>query len=51
MYELKVTTHRMKSELWGMEYPHPYLDLYNASARALKDAHPSLQVGGPATGK
>ena len=24
------------NELWGMDYPHPYLELYNASARALK---------------
>jgi hypothetical protein len=32
-----------------MDYPHPYLDLYNASAIAIKDVHPSLQVGGPAT--
>jgi len=37
------------NELWGMDYPHPYLDLYNASAIAIKDVHPSLQVGGPAT--
>ena len=37
------------NELWGMDYPHPYLDLYNASAMAIKAVHPSLQVGGPAT--
>merc|ERR1711935_822743 len=37
------------NELWGMDYPHPYLELYNASARALKAVHESLQVGGPAT--
>ena len=36
-------------ELWGMQYPHPYLELYNASARAIKSVHPSLNVGGPAT--
>lgn len=27
----------------------PYLELYNASARAVKDVHPSLQIGGPAS--
>ena len=37
------------NELWGMRYPHPYLDLYNASALAIKSVHPTLQVGGPAT--
>jgi xylan 1,4-beta-xylosidase len=37
------------NEMWGMDYPHPYLDLYNASAMAIKSVHPSLQVGGPAT--
>eukprot|EP01052_Picozoa_sp_SAG31_P036682 SAG31_NODE_4616_length_3094_cov_1.782638_3_plen_182_part_00 len=37
------------NELWGMQYPHPYLDLYNASAMAIKSVHPSLKVGGPAT--
>ena len=42
-------TMQVWNELWGMSYPHPYLDLYNASARALKDVHPTMQVGGPAT--
>jgi len=37
------------NELWGMDYPHPYLELYNASARAVKAVHPALQIGGPAT--
>ena len=37
------------TEMWGMEYPFPYLDLYNASAVALKAVDPNLQVGGPAT--
>ena len=32
-----------------MAYPHPYLELYNASAAAIKSVHPSLQVGGPAS--
>jgi xylan 1,4-beta-xylosidase len=37
------------NEMWGMDYPHPYLGLYNASAMAIKSVHPSLQVGGPAS--
>lgn len=37
------------NELWGMPYPHPYLDLYNASARAIKSVDETLRVGGPAT--
>ena len=37
------------NELWGVPYPEPYLQLYNASARAVKAVHPSLLVGGPAT--
>ena len=37
------------AELWGMSYPHPYLELYNSSALAIKAVHPTLQVGGPAT--
>jgi xylan 1,4-beta-xylosidase len=37
------------NELWGMDFPHPYMDLYNSSARALKAVSPKLRVGGPAT--
>lgn len=37
------------NEMWGMPYPSSYLPLYNASARALKDVHPALKVGGPAS--
>lgn len=37
------------NELWGMPFPHPYVDLYNASARAVKDVNEKLRVGGPAT--
>jgi xylan 1,4-beta-xylosidase len=37
------------NELWGMNYPHPYLDLYQASRRGIRRADPLLQVGGPAT--
>ncbi|EGD74675.1 hypothetical protein PTSG_12384 [Salpingoeca rosetta] len=36
-------------EMWGIAYPFPYLNLYNATATALKSVHPSLKVGGPAT--
>ena len=32
-----------------MHFPGSYMPLYNASARAIKDVHPSLRVGGPAT--
>jgi hypothetical protein len=35
--------------MWMMAYPSSYLPLYNASARALKAVHPSLQVGGPSS--
>ena len=37
------------SELWGMPFPDPYMDLYNASALAVKGVNPSYRVGGPAT--
>eukprot|EP00927_Polykrikos_kofoidii_P017021 TRINITY_DN17727_c0_g1_i1.p1 TRINITY_DN17727_c0_g1~~TRINITY_DN17727_c0_g1_i1.p1 ORF type:complete len:549 (-),score=139.24 TRINITY_DN17727_c0_g1_i1:228-1874(-) len=37
------------NELWGMDFPHPYMDLYASSARALKAVSPRLRVGGPAT--
>lgn len=49
----QVSTWRFEvwNELWGMDYPHPYLDLYNASARAIRDADPNLRVGGPATAR
>ena len=35
--------------MWGMDYPTHYLPLFNASSKALKDVHASLQVGGPST--
>lgn len=37
------------NELWGMDFPHPYMDLYESSARGLKAVSPRLRVGGPAT--
>mmetsp|Transcript_34239 Transcript_34239/g.63492 ORF Transcript_34239/g.63492 Transcript_34239/m.63492 type:complete len:554 (-) Transcript_34239:108-1769(-) len=37
------------NEMWGVDYPHPYLELYRASAEGVKAAHPALRVGGPAT--
>lgn len=37
------------NELWGMDFPHPYMDLYASSAKALKAVSPQLRVGGPAT--
>jgi xylan 1,4-beta-xylosidase len=37
------------NEMWGVDFPHPYMELYNASAIALKNVDSSLRVGGPAT--
>ena len=37
------------NEMWGMDFPHPYMELYNASAWAIKGVDPSFSVGGPAT--
>lgn len=37
------------NELWGMDFPHPYMDLYAASVKAIKAVSPTLKVGGPAT--
>ena len=56
----KVKTWRFEvwNELWGMPFcsgkdcrnaSSPYMTLYAASAKALKDVDQSLQVGGPAT--
>jgi hypothetical protein len=43
-----------RSELWGVDFPGTaarpgYMQLYNASARAIKAVHSTLRVGGPAT--
>ena len=35
--------------MWGFEFPHPYLELYEASATAFKAVSPRLRVGGPST--
>lgn len=35
--------------MWGVKFPEPYMQLYNASAVALKTVSPRLRVGGPAT--
>ena len=37
------------NEMWGVDFPDPYMSLYNASARALKAVDSALKVGGPAT--
>ena len=37
------------NEMWGVDFPDPYMSLYNASARALKAVDRALKVGGPAT--
>ena len=34
---------------WGMNFPDPYMTLYNASATAIKSVGAQLRVGGPAT--
>jgi hypothetical protein len=35
--------------MWGVAFPQPYLQLYNASAAAIKSVNQSFRVGGPAT--
>ena len=43
------------NEFWGMPFSgnktdySPYMRLYNASAHAIKNVHPDLQVGGPSS--
>ncbi|CAB9527953.1 Beta-xylosidase [Seminavis robusta] len=37
------------NEMWGTPFPEQYMKLYNASAHAVKDVHPTLRVGGPTT--
>jgi len=37
------------NEMWGIDFPQPYMQLYNASAVALKSVSSRLRVGGPAT--
>jgi len=37
------------NEMWGMDFPHPYMTLYNASATAIKSVGVNLRIGGPAT--
>ena len=37
------------NELWGMPFPTPYMDLYNASVLAVKSVDATYRVGGPAT--
>ena len=43
------------NEFWGMPFNgnktdySPYMRLYNASAHAVKNAHPQLRVGGPSS--
>ena len=40
---------KFAQELWGMPFPSAYMQLYNASALAVKSVDPSYKVGGPAT--
>ena len=37
------------NEMWGVAFPDPYMQLFNASSKALKAVDSSLRVGGPAT--
>jgi xylan 1,4-beta-xylosidase len=39
----------IRNELWGMPFPDAYMQLYNASALAVKSVDPAYKVGGPAT--
>ena len=51
------TIQKWRFEVWNepqsfvgrMSFPTEYFKLFNASARALKDVDPTLQVGGPVT--
>jgi xylan 1,4-beta-xylosidase len=52
--EVQTWSFEVWNELWGVEFPGTaekpgYMQLYNASARAVKDVDKSLKVGGPAT--
>ena len=52
--EVQTWSFEVWNELWGIDFPGTaekpgYMQLYNASARAVKDVDPSLKVGGPAT--
>jgi hypothetical protein len=35
------------NELWGVSYPSPYMQLYNASVHAIKAVSPKLSVPPP----
>jgi hypothetical protein len=37
--------------MWGMDFPNPYMTLYNASATAVKSVGSKLRIGGPATAR
>jgi xylan 1,4-beta-xylosidase len=39
------------NELWGMDFPSPYMSLYNASASAIKNINKHFKIGGPATAR
>ena len=39
------------NEMWGMDFPSPYMALYNASASAIKSINDKFQIGGPATAR
>jgi len=47
--EVKTWSFEVWNELWGMDFPMPYMSLYNASSRAIKSVNKEFKVGGPAT--
>lgn len=47
--EVRLWHFEVWNELWGMSYPRPYLDLYEAAYQGIKSVDNGLQVGGPAT--
>ena len=49
--EVKTWSFEVWNELWGMDFPMPYMMLYNASATAVKSVNSQFKVGGPATAR
>ena len=51
MAEVEKWRFEVWNEMWGMDFPDPYMTLYNASATAVKSVGSSLRIGGPATAR
>jgi xylan 1,4-beta-xylosidase len=43
----RVCLRNCSAELWGMNFPEPYMTLFNHSSRAVKDVDPRIKIGGP----